>query len=230
MGKFSQRSNSLELMDLPIEDKAAIAQNFKELVTINKYLGGANHSHWAIHRVCGDALDYSLCDIGSGAGDFLNYLYSEDGAMPELHAVDPMPEAMHFAKLHYGHIASIRWHQMGYKAWFADARQCDFVHAALFCHHLEREALVEFVQYAVKHARKAVIINDLHRHPLAYYSIKLLCTLFSKSVYTKNDAPLSVLRGFTAKEWHAILNAAGITTYELHWKWAFRHVIIIPAQ
>jgi hypothetical protein len=55
----------------------------------------------------------------------------------------------------------------------------------------------------------------------------LLTRLFSKSYLVKNDAPLSVLRGFTKKEWLKYLKKAGATHYAVKWKWAFRHQIIV---
>jgi hypothetical protein len=69
-------------------------------------------------------------------------------------------------------------------------------------------------------------INDLHRHPLAYHSIKWITKIFSKSYLVKNDAPLSVLRGFKRKEWKGLFQQAGIDNYELQWKWAFRWLIV----
>jgi hypothetical protein len=68
-------------------------------------------------------------------------------------------------------------------------------------------------------------INDLHRHWMAYYSIKLLTRLFSKSYLVKNDAPLSVHRGFKKKEWNAIFTEAGIRNFSCKWRWAFRWLI-----
>ena len=70
-------------------------------------------------------------------------------------------------------------------------------------------------------------INDLHRHPFAYYSIRILTSLFSKSYLVKNDAPLSVLRGFKKKELSALLDKAGISNYTIQWKWAFRWLVIV---
>ena len=78
-----------------------------------------------------------------------------------------------------------------------------------------------------QNAEKGFFIADLHRHPLAYYSIKWLTGLFSKSYLVKNDAPLSVLRGFSRKEWESLLTKAGIKNYSIRWKWAFRWLIIV---
>ena len=115
-----------------------------------------------------------------------------------------------------------------YKHWLDQKEKPDIIHASLFCHHLTDAQLVDFFRISSQNVTKAVVINDLQRHPLAYYSIKYLTQWFSKSRFTKNDAPLSVLRGFTKNELKQLLVKAGIVNYEIKWKWAFRFVIIIP--
>jgi hypothetical protein len=73
---------------------------------------------------------------------------------------------------------------------------------------------------------KGFFINDLERNWIAYYSIKLLTAIFSRSHLVKNDAPLSVARGFKKKEWHSIFQQANFTSYSIQWKWAFRYLIL----
>jgi hypothetical protein len=51
--------------------------------------------------------------------------------------------------------------------------------------------------------------------------------LFSKSYLVKNDAPLSVLRGFSRNEWKILMEKAGIKNYKIKWKWAFRWLILV---
>jgi 2-polyprenyl-3-methyl-5-hydroxy-6-metoxy-1,4-benzoquinol methylase len=103
------------------------------------------------------------------------------------------------------------------------------VTATLFVHHLTDEQLIRGLRQWVGMATAGVIINDLHRHWLAYYAIRLLTRLFSKSAMVRYDAPLSVLRGFTRHEWERLLRKAGIARYRIRWKWAFRWQILIPA-
>jgi hypothetical protein len=43
----------------------------------------------------------------------------------------------------------------------------------------------------------------------------------------KHDGPLSVLRGFKKSELIGVLQKAGIESYSLKWKWAFRWQLII---
>jgi hypothetical protein len=76
------------------------------------------------------------------------------------------------------------------------------------------------------HSNIGFFINDLHRHPFAYYSIKWLTGLFSKSYLVKNDAPLSVLRGFKRKELEMFNVQCSILNARLKWKWAFRWLLI----
>ena len=70
------------------------------------------------------------------------------------------------------------------------------------------------------------VINDLQRHSFAYNSIKILTKLFSNSYLVKNDAPLSVARGFHKKELEDLLNTAQIKNPQIIWKWAFRFLVV----
>ena len=79
----------------------------------------------------------------------------------------------------------------------------------------------------MKTNKTTLIINDLERNAFAHYAIKLLTRLFSKSYLVKNDAPLSVLRGFKTHEWKKLIQEAGAKNYTVNYKWAFRHEVII---
>ena len=104
---------------------------------------------------------------------------------------------------------------------------CDILHASLFLHHFSHDELVVLFKIFRNQVRQGIIISDLHRHWLAYYSIKFLTRWFSKSKMVQNDGPLSVMRGFRRKEWIHIFEDSHITNYKIRWKWAFRWQIII---
>jgi len=86
------------------------------------------------------------------------------------------------------------------------------------------------LQWMNKNSRIGFFINDLQRNPVAYNSIKYITKFFSKSYLVKNDAPLSVLRGFRRDEWKNIFEKTGITDYSIEWKWAFRYLITVPVS
>ena len=77
-----------------------------------------------------------------------------------------------------------------------------------------------------RYAKIGFVINDLERNRFAYYSIKALTRLFKGSSLVKNDAPLSVLRGFKKEEIINLLEEAGLKNYSLKWKWAFRYLVV----
>ncbi|WP_315820559.1 hypothetical protein [Paraflavitalea speifideaquila] len=106
----------------------------------------------------------------------------------------------------------------------------DLIFSSLFCHHFPERELTTQLQWMNHHAGLGFFINDLHRHPLAYYSIQWLTRLFSKSYLVKNDAPLSVARGFVKNDWEQLIDSAGITTFSIQWKWAFRWLIVVRRE
>ncbi len=92
----------------------------------------------------------------------------------------------------------------------------DIIFSSLFCHHFTDEELVEMLQWMETNSEIGFFINDLHRHSMAYHFIKIMSRLFSKSYLVKNDAPLSVLRGFKKKEWKKIFRKARISNYSIN--------------
>lgn len=103
----------------------------------------------------------------------------------------------------------------------------DVVISTLVCHHLDDESLVAFLKKAKKIAAKGVIINDLHRHPLALIGFQAISPIFFRNRLVLHDGPLSVKRALTRKEWEGFLAQAGIANYTIHWRWAFRWLVEI---
>jgi hypothetical protein len=101
------------------------------------------------------------------------------------------------------------------------------VMCSLFAHHFDHDDLVKLVKRMHLLARRAVIINDLHRSRIAYHSIKALTALFSRTYLVKYDAPLSVARSLIRSEWENVMKAAGVERYSIRWRWAWRWEIII---
>ncbi len=103
----------------------------------------------------------------------------------------------------------------------------DVIVSSLFCHHLNDQELAECMHWMNQNARAGFLINDLHRNKIAYYSIKWLTALFSKSYLVKNDAAVSVSRGFKRRELNELLRKSGVKNYSISWKWAFRYLIVV---
>ena len=222
------RSTQKELLDGDNIPKEDLYQNLKELDTINTLLGGYKITFTALKKILKPHINYSLVDIGCGGGDSLKHIYNwtiKNNYNLQLTGIDIKPVCIEYATKNSANIP-INYICDDYKNLFLHIKQADIVHACLFCHHLSEHELIELFQFA-KNNHTILVINDLERNMVAYYAIKLLTSIFSKSYLVKNDAALSVARGFKKKEWLAILAKAGIKNYSVKNKWAFRHEVIV---
>jgi 2-polyprenyl-3-methyl-5-hydroxy-6-metoxy-1,4-benzoquinol methylase len=234
MRKFSWRSEEPEIMDDLTCAGEAVNQTLREIDTINRWLGGNSITLEGVERLLlkrGNALEkLTVADIGCGSGEILKLisLVLKQKKIPMvLTGFDANPNIIAYAEQHSKEFREITFVTENILQQTFRDKKFDIITATLFLHHFTTHQLIELLK-ALKHqSRLGLVINDLHRHPLAYYAIKFLTTLFSKSAMVKYDAPLSVLRGFTRKEWKEILCRAGINHYSLTWKWAFRWQLII---
>ncbi len=226
---FTNRSYEKELLDkddIPFED---IKQNIKELNFINTWLGGHKITIDGFRKLAKNKQSITVCEIGCGGGDNLLALDKwcrKNNVKVSLIGIDMKPECITFAEGRKQFIGSVKWITSDYaKVHFL--LKPDIIFSSLFCHHFTDDELVFQFKWMKENSTLGFFINDLQRHPLAFYSIKILTTFFSKSYLVKNDAPLSVRRGFTKKELKILLDKVGITQFDLQWKWAFRFLVVV---
>ncbi|MVN76295.1 methyltransferase domain-containing protein [Hymenobacter sp. HMF4947] len=210
-----------------------LRQNLEELETINTWLGGYRPVLAALHRLrprfpAGRPL--RLADLGSGGGDTLRYVARwarQQGVGLALTGIDANAFMLDYAAAKSQNFPEISYQQFDIFSPEFAAQPYDVLTASLFCHHFTDAELVGLLRRWHQQAGVGVVINDLHRHPLAYYSIKFLTKILGGSRLVQNDAPLSVARAFSRADWQRLLAEAGITDYELRWCWAFRWQVVI---
>jgi 2-polyprenyl-3-methyl-5-hydroxy-6-metoxy-1,4-benzoquinol methylase len=225
---FKNRSDKKELLDGDNIPDNHLFQNLKELNTINRLLGGYNITFNALKKVLKTNRAYVIVDIGSGGGDTLKQIYNWNKHYNlNLYGIDLKQTCVNYSNTN-NPVPGITFICDDYKNALNHINKIDILHACLFCHHLNNQQIIELIQFCGNN-KITLIINDLERNPFAYYAIKILTKLFSKSYLVKNDAPLSVLRGFKLKEWQHILKQSGATNYSIKYKWAFRHEVIVYA-
>lgn len=231
MPDLKNRSYKKELLDRDDIPFADIKQNMKELNTVNTLLGGHKISIDGIKAIRGNKFSagpLSVCEIGCGGGDNLNAIAnwcSKNKINVHFTGIDIKASCIEFASQQYPALPA-SWIVGDYANTGFDADKPAIIFSSLFCHHFKEDELITMMQWMKKNSSKGFFINDLQRHPIAYFLIKWITRFFSKSYLVKNDAPLSVARGFKRNEWEKILTAAGISNYHIQWKWAFRYLII----
>ncbi len=204
-------------------------QNLKELEIINHYLGGHAVSLKGLNEIGFDkSKSYNIIDIGCGGGDSLKAIAEWaklKGYKVHLTGIDLKQDCINYARNNCKEYNEIHFKCDDFRNAFSDPALINVVHASLFCHHFSETEIIEFIKLCSSN-RTIFLINDLERNSFAFYAIKIITTLFSKSVLVKNDAPISVLRGFKKAEWKSMLQQAGIKNYSVKNCWAFRHLVI----
>lgn len=231
----------LDRDDIPFED---IKRNMQELEFINKYLGG--------HKITLDGIKYLIksnqiiqqsnlsaetlvqvdnlliAEIGCGGGDNLKAIHhwcQKKNIKATFIGIDINNDCITYAKENCKEL-NAEYIISDYQLINFDEKP-GIIFSSLFCHHFTDEELITQLNWMKENSSLGFFINDLHRHPLAYYSIKWLTKLFSKSYLVKNDAPLSVLRGFKKDEIKLLVKASSKVA-NIKWKWAFRWLLICP--
>jgi 2-polyprenyl-3-methyl-5-hydroxy-6-metoxy-1,4-benzoquinol methylase len=248
---LSRRSDQKEYLDRDDIPFDAIERNMQELNIINTWLGGHAISIGGLKRLLKNFLrergdkgrgsgkganarkkQVSICEIGAGGGDNLIALSrycGKKGIGVQLTGIDINPNCIAVAREKIT-VPGTRLIASDYRSVIFGEEKPDVIFSSLFCHHFTDDELVTMLGWMESNAGSGFFINDLQRNLFAWHAIRLLTRWFSRSWLVKNDAPLSVLRGFTRDEWKQILARAGIKEYSLRWKWAFRWLLIVQRR
>ncbi|WP_158839845.1 methyltransferase domain-containing protein [Polaribacter sp. L3A8] len=220
------RTEKEELMDDFSIGGDLLRDTLDKLENINRYLGGNLVTLNSLKKVLKNhpkEQELTIVDIGCGHGDILRDVAKfgrKKGYKMSLLGVDANPTA-----IAYANELSTKFPELSFKTEdiFSDTfknRKFDVVLATLFLHHFKEEQLVSFLGDTLKQTKIAILVNDLHRHKLAYYLFMLL-SLFIKNKMIIEDGLTSVLRGFKRKDLERISQKLKVEP-QISWKWAFR--------
>ena len=227
------RSSQAELLD-DFEVKGEdLNRNLEELELVNKWLGGRPILKKGIDLSLKKGFNFNkVVDLGCGGGDLLEYshkLLKDKRENIEYLGYDLNKNVLDFANDRVKG-DSIKFIQQNAMAIDEFKTGNTLYLATLFFHHFTETQIIEFLKSFKSTQNSFLIINDLHRHPLAYYSIKVLTQLFSSSKMVKNDAPLSVARAFKRTDWNHIFESAELQPIHFSWEWAFRWLVIFKSD
>jgi SAM-dependent methyltransferase len=230
-----KRSYAKEMMDLPGQPRELLEDDLRNLRIINRLLGNYRNVVRGLNRLV-DAQEihrFSLLDVGTGSGDIPTVIArwaGRNGVAVRISALEPEPVTVALATSqtrNFPEISVVRGDGMAppfHPASF------DFVLASQLLHHFSEEQIVRLLRIWSPLARRAIIVSDLMRHPLAYYGIRLLTKCFTRNAMTRTDAPLSVARAFTLAEWRALLREADVGPFQILSVFPFRVMALIFAK
>ncbi|MGH7794947.1 MAG: methyltransferase domain-containing protein [Candidatus Binatia bacterium] len=222
-----RRSAEAEMMDLPGQPRELLIGDLRNLRRLNRYLGCyRNVLAGLAGALRGQGIrEFTLLDLGTGSADVpativgwarRRKLTAQISCL-EREAITVEQAAIRTRN--FFEITVVRGDALAPP--FAP-RSFDFVLASQLLHHFSTAQIVGLLRTWAELARRAVIIGDLVRHPLAYHGIRLLTNTFTRNVMTRTDAPLSVRRSLTIEEWQDVLRQADIGPFHLERALPFR--------
>ena len=220
-------------MDAPDLSERDLREMLDELAFINTALGGYGVSLRGLKALMPRACEHlRVLDVGTGGGDVPRHMVSwaaRRGIDATVHGIDLSDATVAYAREKTGGIAGLTFSESDLHD-LEGENEYDVVHTALTLHHFDDSRAPEMLRKMFALCRWGVVINDLHRHPLAYHSIALLTKVFSRSEFIRNDAPLSVLRAFRRSELFDLAARAGVPRPRITWHWAFRWLVVFQKE
>lgn len=208
---LATRRLGTELLDHPGGNPDAIARSLHNIARANRWFGGTAALCWGL----GQALrgvpagaQLTLLDLGSGLGDVPRA--AADWAARRGIRLTPIglernPVAARLAT--GGGLPTV----LGCAgAPPVSGKGVDIVSVCMLAHHFEPDSVVELFQTCDRLARRAVVVADLRRAPVAAAAFWVGSRLLRFDAVTTIDGLTSIRRGFSAGELALLLRRAGV--------------------
>jgi SAM-dependent methyltransferase len=218
-------------MDDPNIDEDTLQHAVDDINTVNTLLQGFKFTLNAVKKVM-KQFPYQplvIADAGCGDGEMLRYLerYLTDPRLTFL-GWDIAAKSIEKARQKSKGLERLRFRESDILKTPTEDLQCDILLNTLTMHHFNDDEIVEFLQKYQRITRKMIIINDLHRHRLAYLFFKYISPIFIHHEISRHDGLISIASGFKKSNFKKYALAAGIKNDRLKWKWSFRYIWLIP--
>jgi SAM-dependent methyltransferase len=207
-----QRVDAPEILDSDACSPADVEISMRDLGRINRWFGGVATTQKMVERAAraSGMKQLSVLEVAAGSGEVpeivrrklarqgisldVTLLDRARTHLPGNHAEEnPIPE-------NHGVVGD------AFALPFADGT-FDLVSCCLFAHHLHTQRLAEFVREGLRVSRRAVLINDLVRHPL-HLALAFAGFPLMRSRVAWLDGLISVRRAYVPDEIRSMLASA----------------------
>ena len=211
MAGLSITSIGAELLDDPSANPAAVAESLRNIGRANRWFGGAAAVRFGLARTLAGVppgTTLSLLDLGTGLGD-LPRIAVRWGAARGIRVV---PLALEINR-----VAATLASGAGVPTALACAgappirdKSVDVVLVSQVAHHLTTASVIHLLQTCDRLARRAAIVADLRRSPIAQPAYWCGARLLGFDPVTVADGMTSIRRGFTRSELSSLMASAGV--------------------
>jgi 2-polyprenyl-3-methyl-5-hydroxy-6-metoxy-1,4-benzoquinol methylase len=215
-------------MDDPELPASDLHQATDDINRVNRLLQGFKLSHQAIARVIAEreaGSAFTIVDLGCGDGEFLRYLSDKTkGKNLQLIGIDLSERSIEHARKLSVNYHNIKFQQGDITQLTKEDLNCDIIHSMLTFHHLDNHQITTLLQSCGRLASNKIIINDLHRHRLAYLAFRIFGKAIVRHPISYHDGLISVCSGFKKRELESLSVQSGLTDFDIQWHWGFRYL------
>jgi SAM-dependent methyltransferase len=219
MPDLSARATDPELLDEGVPENEAI-RSLEDLRFVNRWLGGRRSLRRAVAPLLSGVDHPSLLDVGCGSADLPHLLRTDVG--PRLRVVGLDIKLVH-----------LRQTPPGIERILGDVRRLPFkplsfdvVTASLFLHHFDAPDVAPLLASLFALARRALVVNDLHRALVPYLFGRATFPLLFRSPVSVADGLLSIRRAFRPGELRDAFAEAGLPAVTIRRSFPYRLVAV----
>ncbi|MGF7049839.1 SAM-dependent methyltransferase [Paenibacillus sp. DS2015] len=230
--KLQKRAEEPELMDDFSMGGDDLHEALKDLRLLNQIFAASSPTLYGVERLwilAGRPKHLSILDVGAGSGDVNKHVLKwadKNDVDITIQLVDVTEEACEEARQFFRDEPRVTVRLVDVKD-LAEA-SVDIVSGSQFVHHFTGDELYTIVAYMHKASKLGVVINDIHRQWIPWTAVWLISRLVSTNHYIRHDAPLSVAKGFRAKDWIRLREVLGVPELTYSWRPLFRYAVVIP--
>ncbi len=202
-------------MDLETRSDKETIRAYRLIRRVNHFLGGTRVtlSHLKQYSKRWDKNDcIRILDVAAGIADIPQAIVRwarKKGFHVTVVALDINPQVTSYAKQELHHYPEINLIRASiFEIPFA-TQSFDYVITSQFFHHLNEEEVLRVLKIFSLLAKRGIIVNDLMRRIRAYLWIHFFSRFTTNEIF-RNDAPLSVRRGFCREEVQKIIQESGL--------------------
>lgn len=231
-----ERSDDYEILDGEHYQPSELAANFRDIVRVNRYFGGAGTTLRHLEPLV-DAIPASqtvtMLDLGTGAADIPLAIVDWArlrGRKVSIVASDVSPAILRLAAARTSGEPAIELECYDARRVPLPDLSVDVSLCSLALHHFSPTDAIQILHEMNRLSRIGFVLNDLRRSRIGYGATWFASRMTTRNRLTRNDAPLSIRRAYTPDELRALLGQAhvdGVRVEKAPW---FRMVAVKDAR
>jgi|SRR5271154_5170963 len=226
-----QRVDAPEILDSDACSPADVETSMRDIGRVNRWFGGVSTTRRMVERAAeaSGVNHLSLLEVAAGSGEvpeIVRWKLARRGITLDVTLLDRARSHLPDAKFSLANRSIVA---DAFALPFGDGT-FDLVSCCLFAHHLDQQQLARFVGEGLRVSRRALLINDLIRHPL-HLALAFAGFPMMRSRVAWLDGLTSVRRAYVPDEIRSVLasviSANARTRVEISRNYLFRMGAIV---